>query len=282
MLRIDISEESLVKEFTKIQNTNFGYSSGNYWNEIVLFFQWQEFYKTELQMWKDNNIIKGLPLRSFIYANRMKYANKGYTQLTDREILRAFKISGLHIGNSFHSPFWIKQFIHDYNIKSIYDPCGGWGHRLLGSYNIKYIYNDINTITANNCKKIAEYFNLLDKYFYTNDSALFTPQESYEAIFTCPPYFNIEKYTNIGSENYSYPDFLNWWQQTVIKSTACPSCKYFCFIMNSTYLIDMQKICTNLGLQLLEQQLLGSSKQVSHFNKSKSRKQEILSVFRVR
>ena len=176
ILNIEISENDIRKEFNQIiNNEKKGYESGNYWNDCILYFQWQEFYKQELNMWEENKISTrySLPLQSYLYMNRKKYINKTNLNLTNREILRAFKISGIHMGNSFHCPFWIKQFIRDYNIKSIYDPCGGWGHRLLGAHNIKYIYNDINPVTYQNVKNMSNYFKLVNKYFYNQDSANF-------------------------------------------------------------------------------------------------------------
>lgn len=271
--KIIIKETKIQKEFNTIkQGKDNGYSTSYNWNEIILYFQWTEFYKKEIELWNENKIYKGLPLRSWIYANRLKYIGKGAQELTFREILRAFKITGIHIGNSFHSPFYIQQFIKDYNIKSIYDICGGWGHRLLGAYNIKYIYNDINPITYNNCIKMNNYFNLTDKIFYNKDASSFTPNEDYEAIFTCPPYYNIEKYSPFGAENLNYTDFLKWWEQCIIKSCINkPTCKYFAFIINHTLKQDMENICLNLGLHKQEEILLGKQN-YSHLNKNSRNK----------
>lgn len=267
-LEITITEDKILKEFKRIQKgIDNGYSTNYSWNESILYFQWKEFYKEELKLWNENKLRKGLPLQSWIYFNRKRYIGKDATNLTDREILRAFKISGVHIGNSQHSPFYIQQFIKDYNIKSIYDCCGGWGHRLLGAYNIKYIYNDINSTTYNNCISMNNYFNLQDKYFYNNNSAEFTPEEDYEAVFTCPPYYNIEIYTEKGAENLSYKQFLYWWEQTINASCVNKrSCKYFAFIINSTYLEDMKNVCLNTGLKLVQKIKLGKNNK-NHFQR---------------
>lgn len=275
ILNINIPEDKLKNEFNTItKGKENGYVTGSYWNNIILYFQWREFYKKELELWNANAICRGLPLQSYIYLNRLKYIKKGYLQLSDREILRAFKISGIYVGNSFHSPFWIKQFIKDYNIKSIYDCCGGWGHRLLGAMDIKYIYNDINPVTNINCRKICDYFKLKDKYFYCEDSAYFTPQEDYEAVFTCPPYYNTEIYSDIGAENKPYDDFLDWWKQTIIKSCIKKdTCKYFAFIINQTYKEDLVKICLDLKLNKLKEIPLGVIK-YSHLNFNKQHKLE--------
>lgn len=264
-LELNIPEDKIRREFEIIKNGKpDGYKTLSQWNETVLYFQWKEFYKKEIELWNTNNFKNGLPLQSWIYLNRMKYLGKDATTLTDREILRAFKITGVHIGNSFHSPFYIQQFIKDYNIKSIYDCCGGWGHRLLGAWNVKYIYNDINPVTYINCKHMSEYFGLKDKYFYCEDSAQFTPEEDYETVFTCPPYFNIEKYSELGAENLSYTDFLSWWENT-IKASCKPTCKYFAFVINHNLKEDLTKCCINLGL-ILEKEIPLGKQVYSHLN----------------
>ena len=104
---IEIPENKIKREFNTIkQGKDNGYSTGYNWNEIILYFQWKEFYKKEIELWNENKIYRGLPLQSWIYLNRLKYIGKGAQELTFREILRAFKITGTHIGNSFHSPLF--------------------------------------------------------------------------------------------------------------------------------------------------------------------------------
>lgn len=268
-LILDFKKEEIQKEFEIIkQGKQNGYSTLYSWNNIVLFFQWKEFYKKEIELWNKNKLYKGLPLQSWIYLNRMKYIGKNATNLTNREILRAFKIAGIYIGNSFHSPFYIQQFIKDYNIKSIYDPCGGWGHRMLGAAAIgcEYSYNDINPITYENCIQMQKFLGF-SIYMYNNDAACFTPSENYEAVFTCPPYFNVERYCEFGAENLSYSEFLNWWEQTIIKSCIeKESCNYFAFIINHTYKEDMDELCKKY-LNKLQEIKLGKQN-YSHLNSS--------------
>ena len=275
------SDKVLLREWQLIKEQNYGYESHSSWNKLIKQFQFKEFYKMELKLWEENNFYQGLPLRSWIYANRKKYIGKGYGGLSQAEVLRAFKISGIYIGYSFHSPFYIKQFIKDYSIKSIYDPCGGWGHRLLGACaaSCKYIYNDINLATMQNCTKLAKYLDLQNVSFNYKDAASFTPIDNYEAVFTCPPYYNTELYSKCGAENLSYKDFLQWWKYVVTKSCIDKSsCKYFAFIINHVYEEDMLKICLDLGLFLINSHILGSSRASGHllFNKHQQKYEKLL------
>lgn len=277
------SKEELLHEWQLIKDNQYSYESHSSWNKLIKTFQFAEFYKHELQLWRNNKIYKGLPLQAWLYKNRLKYISKGYGQLTQTEILRGFKIAGIHIGYSFHSPFYIKQFIKDFDIKSIYDPCGGWGHRLLGAASIdcRYIYNDINATTASNCLDLAAFINYPLLGFYCEDAASFTPKEDYQAVFTCPPYHNVEVYSTKGSENLSYTDFLIWWKSVITSSCINKeSCNYFAFIINHTYEKDMTQECINAGLQLIETHILGSTKAKSHLTYgTNQQKYEKLLVF---
>ena len=283
VIALSESVEELFKEWETIQLNNRGYEAFVAHNKLIRHFQFKEFYKQELKMWKENKEHQGLPLRSWIYYNRKKSIGKGYGELTQEEIMRAFKISGIHIGNSYHSPMWIKQFCLDHNVESVYDPCGGWGHRMLGaaSTHTSYIYNDINSTTMSNCKSMAEYLQLKDVKFYDNDAAQFTPDEDYDAVFTCPPYHNVEWYSEKGAENLNYYEFLQWWKQ-VIESSCLrkESCKLFAFIINHTYERAMKDACLEEDLRFVEEHILGSSRQRSHLNSGKEvKKYEKLLVF---
>lgn len=127
---------------------------------------------------------------------------------------------------------------------------------------------------------MAKYFNLHNKSFYNENAAVLTPVEEYEAVFTCPPYHNVEIYSEKGSENLSYPDFLNWWKDVIIASCINKdTCKYFAFIINHTYKEDMKQICIDLGLHLNKEIKLGPPNQINHLQPKDSVKGEFLYVF---
>jgi hypothetical protein len=137
-------------------------------NRIVHTFQ-PHFFHKEKELWNNKAIQKRL------VENRRKYLEKD--TFTDREILRGFKISGIHMGYSHFSPLWFTKFIKDNDIKSVYDPCGGWGHRLIGAYlgDINYIYNDFWDLTYSGCEKIKDLLNYTNCTLYNNDCTQFTP-----------------------------------------------------------------------------------------------------------
>ena len=88
-----------------------------------------------------------------------------------------------------------KWFIVKYNAKVCYDPCGGWGHRLLASSCLDtYLYNDKSANVKANVDKIIKYFKIENCKTTSFDAREYVPSENFDSMFTCPPYFNIEHY----------------------------------------------------------------------------------------
>jgi hypothetical protein len=289
-LDITYTQRALDTEYSNILNTPGKYACNAYFNRNVLNFQQKEFYKTELALWEANDIYKdGLHLRDWLYKNRCKYIggeknpelrkqlNENYdidlmrewgeTYLKPSEILRGFKISGIHMGYSHFSPLWIKAFIEEYNIKSIYDPCGGWGHRLLGAAKIDYIYNDINAQACLNIVNMINRYRMNNKMIHTQDAAAFTPPQSYEAVFTCPPYWNTEIYTENGSENLTYDEYIEWWGN-VIDHSIKPGVKYFAYVINKKYSDITSKPLLDRGYKLIKSESVGLANNLNHFQRN--------------
>ncbi len=261
MLDPSYTKEERENEFFLTIRNPGSYNKTPYSNRIVLTHQ-PHFYEVEKELWKDEKV------RKYIYENRIKYINKRPDELSDREILRAFKISGKHYGFSHFSPYWIKTFIEEFSVSSIYDPCGGWGHRLLGAWGIDYYYNDIDKRTYEGViriKKEYEKYNHKKKLFFNYDSAIFSPNLEYDAVFTCPPYFDLEKYTDENTSANKFPmyeDWLNLWWRSVVKN--CSPKKYFSFVISSKLSLDMGKIVEEEGYSLIKVVPLGKNK--SHFS----------------
>ena len=98
--------------------------------------------------------------------NRIQYLNE--QTFTASQLLQGFKISGIHYGYSHFNPLLFKYICEKYRTKICYDPCGGWGHHILGALNIdKYIYNDLSTHTYNNVLTMCNDFT-----FFMNFSVL--------------------------------------------------------------------------------------------------------------
>lgn len=180
------ADEELIKEYNAIQNKKPAYNTTSHNNKNILHFQ-PHYYGTELKMLNNDK-----EMFTKLVTNRKKYLNK--KNINTGDILRGMKISGIHYGYS-HFPYQvIKQFIANYKPETIYDPCGGWGHRLLACGELPYIYNDKWTASASGVTDMINFHNIKNKIVYNYDCTIFTPKEQYDCIFTCPPYCNTEIY----------------------------------------------------------------------------------------
>lgn len=214
--KVVCTKAEMEKELKSLENKHGSLEAASSNNNTILHYQ-QHFYEKERELFSDLKIARRL------IKNRQKYLFKEPKDLTDREILRGFKISGEFYGFSHFAPQWFKWFIEKTNCTSALDPCGGWGHRMLGTIGTmlkSYIYNDFDTRTFENCKSIYEDFNYMFKtqIQFLNERAekLSVERLAYDSIFTCPPYFNKEKYNNTEFEDYS--DFEQWWQQVIFNT----------------------------------------------------------------
>lgn len=96
-----------------------------------------------------------------------------------------------------------------------YDPCCGWGMRMLVSAEkgLKYIGNDINPKLIDKLNEFGQDINSIKDFKYAilpQGSEIYLPQleNKVDFIFTSPPYFNLELYN--GSENLKDMNYQDW------------------------------------------------------------------------
>lgn len=249
---------------------------------IAKRYQFRTFYEHEMQMWHENRWHKNISFQLWIYYNRYKYLGKIPSQLNDAEILRAFTISGIHKGYTVFDVSLMQQVIDKYDIKSVYDPCAGWGERMLCCHcnDIAYTGVDINDKLKSGHDEMILDYSMNNQTVIYQDSASYEPDKAYDAVITCPPYHNIEIYSDKGVENYDYQDFLEWWTQVVHQ---CRNVRYFCFQINNRYKDDMTAIVERDGFEMVETLQYDDNKS-SHFTRKNGidikRECETMFVFR--
>lgn len=202
----NISDEVLQNEFDYFKNTIADelVSTVGRQHFIVKQFQCTEFFKREMEIFASEP-----NTRRKLIQNRCKYLNKKEWELTPNDILTGFKKSGIYYGYSHFNPLWTNWFVHKYNIHTVYDPCGGWGHHLLGMLSCdKIIYNDINKNVTDNIRKMKTHFTIDFIEVHCSDARTYIP-ENVDAFFMCPPYFNVEHYKNDFQSIDEYAKFLN-------------------------------------------------------------------------
>lgn len=239
--------------------------------KIARQFMYPVIYEREIKMWNTNEFVskKGY-IQPFLFANRLKYINKLPDQLTDLEIIRGLSYSGQVRAYTAFDNTLMKRFIEKYKPISIFDPCAGWGERLLTAacYNIPYKGQDIN-------QKLKEpYQKLIDSYDLTNQSIEIvdssTTKNIADCLFTCPPYFDTEIYTENGAENLNKNDFIKWWD-IIIKNSDV---NIVAFQINQKYKDLLTDVIIQNGYELVEEIKL--IKQASHLNKSKKEYESLM------
>ena len=231
-------------------------------NKNVKYCQFNEFYKRELEFWEAHSSYSSQKLNEQLklYENRLKYIGKTSSELSNLEILRGLNISGKIKAYTVFNPIGMNQFIEKYKPTTIYDPCAGWGERLLVCANsdIDYYGYDINESLKPGYDLLISHFNITRQHFsIENQDNIY----NYQCLFTCPPYWNTEIYTTYGAENLSYKDFLHWWKN-IIKNSNCTLVAYQ---INQKYKNDMNKQILDLGYSFVEEIVLPQKS--SHFTR---------------
>ena len=231
-------------------------------NNLILYYQQKLFYAKNREELFD-------PIKRWeYYKNAIEYSDfyKRHSYVSHLTLLRR--------------PYFLHQIGYSsFNIKlceiidkkySVYDPCGGWGHRLLGFKNHKqYIYNDISLPTLLNCEKLAKDQNITNCKFYNQDAAL-PIQDEYDVVFTCPPYFNKEIFTSAGAENYTEKQFIEWWNEVL--NNLKPKTGEIYIVINSNYL----KYFVSNDYKY---EIVNTSLRKSHYHKNTKESSEIIVKF---
>jgi predicted CoA-binding protein len=103
-----------------------------------------------------------------------------------------------------------------------------------------------------------------------------TPEEDYDAVFTCPPYHNTEIYNNKTFK--SLEDFENFMYLS-LKASVKESVKVVGIVMNKQYAYIVKEQAIKNGLVFVKEIPLGLK--YNHFQRSdkKSDKSEMIYVF---
>lgn len=235
---------------------------------IAKAYQFHVFYAREEQLWRDNRRVrKNLPVQLFLYYNRLRYKNFVPDRVSDLQLMRAFTVSGVFKGYTVFDSRLMDLAVSKYNIKSIYDPCAGWGERGLycKSRDMKYLGVDINHALFAGYDKMRQEYNMQEQQFIESDSASVALFDNYDAVLTCPPYGSTEIYSPNGSENLDDFDFLNWWRD-VVRNSLSVNPRYFCFQINQKWRDSMISVTQEFNLRLIDELFYNTSR-VSHLNR---------------
>ena len=153
-----------------------------------------------------------------------EWGKRSMSQLWLSWIRRAVFLTGGLPNSSYYRPHFSKQVIQQFAKKRdgiLFDPCSGWGGRMLGTVAAgwSYIGCEPNPETHENLQRLIQFLNIGDRA-----TIHLLPAEKFEAkkntfdiVLTSPPYFNLEIYTTEQAQSYHvHSDYDAWRNQWFI------------------------------------------------------------------
>lgn len=228
-----------------IQNNRTGNNSSNYFHIKNRYLAGSTTHDTSVVMkWNDDRFLKQA-CRALIRFNSI------------------FNMSNLNI--AFHLQFYVAsqfrpssaKFIYNFfESKDILDFSSGWGDRLSGfcsSDAVSYTGIDPNTNLINDYKKQIDLYSKNKNINMICDGAEFVELEknSFDTIFTSPPYFNCECYSDDDKQSFkNYKNYDQWRDGFLFKTLV--SCwnslkENGYLILNIADINDKYKICDEMN-----------------------------------
>lgn len=235
---------------------------------LAKYYQFEVFYQNEMQIWEQNPWTHGMPLQIYLYWNRWYYTKKLPIELTDLQLMRGFKISGIHRGYTVFNTALMDEAVNKYQIQSIYDPCAGWGERMLYCYyhDVAYLGRDVNINLKSGYRRMIADLGMKQQRIAFVNSADCPVSGTVDAVLTCPPYYDTEIYSEYGAENLPNSEkFLKWWLDVVRNSLKLHP-QYFCFQVNQKWRGSMLSMVEQCGFALIDE-FFYQNKQSSHFTR---------------
>ena len=235
---------------------------------------WETFYARELQMWEADEVHhrKWGRLRARLLANRLHYLGK--LPESALEIVRGLSISGEIRSYSTFVNTAMVAVLDKYEPTHMYDPCSGWGERMLtcAQRGVVYTGTDISEAVVDAHQGLIDRLDLTGVDVALGDSATRDMRGgSHEMVLTCPPYGDTEIYTSDGAENLDDEAFLEWWRQVVSMSVA-PSTRVFAFQISEKWRERMSTVALDvLGDQWYLVDEIDASASRNHFQRARSR-----------
>lgn len=246
---------------------------------------WETFYARELQMWEADEVHhrKWGHLRARLLANRLHYL--GRLPESALEVVRGLSISGEIRSYSTFVNTAMTAVLDQYKPTSLYDPCSGWGERMLtcAGRGVTYTGTDISEAVVQAHQSLIDRLGLTHADVTLGDSATRDMRGgTHEMVLTCPPYGDTEIYTKNGAENLDDTAFLEWWG-SVVRMSVAPSTHVFAFQISEKWRQRMTDIAgqeLGKGWRLADE--IDASTTDSHFQRAQSttkRRGETMVVF---
>ena len=229
---------------------------------------WNSSYKNNLspvEVWNNEKELK------YILKYRLGINNSGEVfNLSLKELING--ISATRKSISFFKPllasYIYKKYLGDNKYPVVFDPCAGFGGRLLGfkaAYpNGKYIACEPNKHTYNELINLVNEFKLKNVEINNCKFEDFNINFDYDFSFTSIPYFDLEKYSDYVQYN-SFDDWVDKFLNPILRLEKC--------VLNLSE--DLYVKC-NLNNKI-EFYLINNK---NHFNKKTNREPFIITILK--
>jgi hypothetical protein len=170
-----------------------------------------------LELWDDDDKLRTLCRKTIDWADKHEGGN-----VTVNRMRQNSKVYLAPQSPSNFRPTAAKYIYNTYGKQGVvYDPCAGWGGRLFGflaSNCERYIGTDPSKKSYNGLNEIARTFNkgiLFDEFkdieIYNQCAEDWIPMRKVDLVFTSPPYFDCEKYSDEPTQSYlRHPTREKW------------------------------------------------------------------------
>lgn len=196
-----------------------------------------------IQAWKDKSLVRDVAL------NRLKYVGS----CRPSDIIQGFNVTLKAPKVSVFNPNLAERLIIKYlsDVVSIVDPFSGFSGRMLASekQNKKYFGYDINESHVKESNQIKEFKKFFNSNIQVRNVLDNYPIESYDALFTCPPYGGKEHWNE---NNDEVEKSCDEWINICLDKFSCQ--KYL-------FVVDKTEMYKNNIVQAIEQ--------TSHFGNRK-------------
>lgn len=163
------------------------------------------------KLWKDEEFLQSV----------LDWGNKSMSKLWLSWIRKAVYLRAGLPCSSMYRPHLSKQIIQIHGKKggTLFDPCIGWGGRMLGAVagGWDYIGCEPNKATYTNNKRIVDFISkdilveLPTIQLHNTPAEQFAYDKNVDVVLTSPPYFNLENYTKDFDQSYNkYPIYEQW------------------------------------------------------------------------
>lgn len=225
-------------------------------------FHFDDFFAPQIAAWKALSVTEQ---QDFI--NLLSQDDNSYNMetMTFAEFFTLF--AKLHHAPKFttFNVSMMHELLKQYPVKQLIDPCMGWGQRMLLAVSQGVIYHgfDIRKSATDNNRALAKF--AFPKHYpfeielTTSDGAQgirnLSPKQTFVTfddtmMFTCPPYFGDEVYSDEGAENKAHSEFLDWWHQ-IAKNSYEKGIRYFAFQITPDYGDELQTVTKSAGYHLI-------------------------------